>query len=229
MTNTKKIITWGLIGLTALAGGYFIIKGISKGELKSGEEQDEENAKNPQSIPPIVKGENIYPLKRGSKGAKGTAVGEAIRLLQLNLGIGVDGDWGKNTDKAFKDKTGKTQINNENELAEIIAFINALKQNSSIKNENHSRSTNIINLANKGGLSNIRMKETDSWRMVRRDTVNGTYYNEGKIINAAKGQKFSLKDYKPKSALNNGNLIIECLTGGNKGLWESDPNKIDLI
>lgn len=229
MANTKKIIAWGLIGLTALAGGYFIIKGIKNGKLNSGKGQDDENAKSPQTIPPVVKGVNIYPLKRGSKGAKGTAVGEAIRLLQLNLGVGVDGDWGKETDTAFKAQTGKTQISNENELAEIISFINAAKQSQNVKNQKHSRSTELINLANKGGFSNIKMKETDSWRKVSRDSINGTYYNEGMIINAAKGQKFSLKDYKPTSALNNGDLIIECLTGGNKGLWEADPNKIDLI
>lgn len=230
MANIKKTVAWVAIGAIAIAGTYFIIKGIKQNkELKSGEGQDEKISLDKTVIPQNVKGNgSIYPLKKGSRGNKGTPTGDAIRLLQLNIGAGVDGIWGNETDKLLKEKTGKTQIDSEADLQSVISQINSTKQTQSAKSERYNRSWDIIRSLTKG-FSNIKIKETSYWQKIAKDNINNSYYNEPTIMNLKKGQKLSLTDYLPISTLNNGNLVIECFSGANKGLWETDPTTINLV
>lgn len=215
----KKVGKWALILSPLIIGGtYIIISNKKKNDLASWGKAKTID-KTPDTVKPSTK--NSFPLKKGVKN------NDYVSQLQRELGVEVDGWFGKDTLAALQEQTGKSEIKDLNDLKQTIQIIKEYWAYYDVSDKTDA----VISTYFKDQSSQILVNKDGSWRGVIKDDVDGLYKPSGYVLNVKKGFKLSLEDYLPYAKNEeNGKLLIEVIKdGANKGIWETDPTNISLI
>ena len=117
----NKVGKWSLILAPIVIGGYLIYNQLHPTRVLNKPQPT------PKPTKPDTKTETSYfPLKKGSNN-------DYVGQLQDELGIAIDNQFGKDTLAALKEQTGKTQINDYNDLIATLTLIdnNDVKQQKS--------------------------------------------------------------------------------------------------
>lgn len=128
MINLKKISPIIIFGVPILIGGYFIYKSLKKPKKDEGGNSSENdiNTKvktnnNGGGTPAVAK---LFPLKKGSKGAKVKELQEAILIFNKNIlpKYGADSDFGTETENAVNDILKKKTVDSQDDIDKIISM-----------------------------------------------------------------------------------------------------------
>jgi hypothetical protein len=120
--NTGKIIA----GVLFVAGFYFIYKYYSKPKgAKQSEPIPSPNILNP-TAPKQPSSSSVFPLTMGSKGSKVKELQQAILKYDSKAlpKFGADGDFGSETQFAVSKILGKTSIDSQSDINNIITLYN---------------------------------------------------------------------------------------------------------
>lgn len=146
MANLKKISPVIIFGVPILIGAYFIYKAIKGKKGVTGNSETESNDSG-GVIPAVAK---LFPLKRGSKGAKVEELQKAILVYDKGLlpKFGADKDYGSETENAVKTILGKSTIDSQDDIDKIIKL-------ASDKNKNAETAAKVKTVqANRSALAN---------------------------------------------------------------------------
>ena len=116
--NNTKIIA----GIVGAVGIYFILKYYM--DKKKAQPQAEEPTK-PSDIP-VVSTKDIFPLKKGSKGATVAQVQSLLLKIDKNLlpKFGADGDFGSETEGAILKVLGKKTVDSQADIDRLNVIYN---------------------------------------------------------------------------------------------------------
>jgi len=217
MAYNKKILIYVGLSVIALTGGFLIYKYFQKGN-------EGKITPVPEPLPKPIKEieSGLFPLR------KGTYNNKYVAMLQYELGVTADGDFGPITYGALKSKTGKVQISNYEDLMATIDYINGMDDASALEKENKTLRLIQDYKSNDFGYSNIVLNSDSVFRGLTLSGVSTTFTPTKFVLNLKSGQKLSLKDYELYSVAQNGDLIIYCNKGKNIGYWQVNPNNVEL-
>ena len=222
----KKLKTV-LIFLPIVAGAALVIMYIIKAQ-KSAALSEQPKQPSPAKAPDLKNAASSgtvdnsqFPLKKGSKN-------DYVKSLQDELGVSIDGIFGKDTLAALKEQTGKTQIDNIDDLNATIDRILAQDAGMALSNDRITRSNSIISNQLNGN-SNLKILRDSKWTQVQFDTIGGSYLDAGYTKNWGSGQLLNLNDYQPFDITSDGYLIIFVPNGTLSGYWKVDPNNLTLV
>lgn len=145
MAQKNKILPYVIFGVPIAIGLYFVYKAIRNSMSKGKEAPSNFDPKKDNSdVVPTKNGggkptiSSYFPLKKGSKGAKVIELQNAILKYDNTLlgKYGADGDFGSITEKALQTILGKTSVESQDEIDEIIK---KGKSNQDIKVGNDNR------------------------------------------------------------------------------------------
>ena len=116
--NNTKIIA----GIVGAVGIYFILKYYM--DKKKGEPKVEEPKKPSAVSAPTVK--DVFPLKKGSKGAMVSQVQSLLLKIDKNLlpKFGADGDFGSETEGAIVKVLGKKTVDGQADIDRLNVIYN---------------------------------------------------------------------------------------------------------
>jgi hypothetical protein len=148
MAKIKKISPIIIYGVPILIGAYLIYKSI-KPTSKKGESDNKKTESNESGgLTPVVA--KLFPLKRGSKGAKVEELQKAILLYDKNLlpKFGADKDFGSETENAVKTILGKITVDSQDDIDKIIKLAGDKNKNAETAAKNKTLQVNRTALAN---------------------------------------------------------------------------------
>lgn len=219
MAYNKKVVIYVGLSVIALTGGFLIYKYFQKGS-----EGKITPVPQPLPKPPREIESGLFPLRKGSYD------NNYVKMLQEALGVTADGDFGPITYDALRNKTGKVQISNYDDLMATIASLKSVENTSSEANRNLSeRLLQDYKSKLPFGYSNLVLKSDSVFYELAPVPVSTNFVRTNKfVLNLKAGQKLSLKDYELYSVASNGDLIIYCNKGKNMGYWQVNPNNVEL-
>jgi len=218
MAYNKKVIIYVGLSVIALAGGFLIYKYFQKGS-------EGKKTTPPETLPkPASEIESgLFPLRKGSYNNK------YVKMLQSALGVTADGDFGPITYDALKSKTGKVQISNYDDL---MATINSLKSIASASSEaNRNLSTRLLQeyKSSPFWFSKILViSDTVAQEVVAKPLSLDFDLTNVYVLELTAGVELPLSTYQLHAVAKNGDLIIYCKSGDNKGYWQINPKSIQL-
>lgn len=218
MAYNKKVLIYVGLSVIVLTGGFLIYKYFKKGS----------EGKITPVPEPLPKPENeiesgLFPLRKGSYNNK------YVKMLQSALGVTADGDFGPITYDALKSKTGKVQISNYDDLMATIASLKSIA--SAASEANRSLSTKLLQQykSTPFGLSNIVIKSDTVAKEVAAKPLSLDFDFTGVyVLELTAGIELPLTNYQLHAVAKNGDLIIYCKSGDNKGYWQINPKSIEL-
>jgi len=218
MAYNKKVIIYVGLSVIALAGGFLIYKYFKKGS----------EGKITPVPEPLPKPENeiesgLFPLRKGSYNNK------YVKMLQSALGVSADGDFGPITYDALKSKTGKVQISNYDDLMATIASLKSAA--SALSEANRSLSTKLLQQYKSSpfSLSKILViSDTVAQEVVAKPLSLDFDLTNVYVLELTAGVELPLSTYQLHAVAKNGDLIIYCKSGDNKGHWQINPKSIQL-
>lgn len=120
----NKAVKYSLMAIPLLAGGFFLWKYLSKKDETKADEKGNVNEGNGGSSPSAP---SVFPLKRGSKGAKVKEL--QLILLKADPNIlpkyGADSDFGSETESALLKLFYKSTIKSQEELDSLLSKLPA--------------------------------------------------------------------------------------------------------
>lgn len=159
---------------------------------------------------------SYFPLQSGSNNSK-------VKELQQVLGVTADGIFGPVTQTALYNLTGSNVVASQ---ADLTTLENAAK-NSATASTNLSRATSLVNQFGQGGY-NIMAITTSTYTQVIQDS-SGALTPTGSAIQVTASRPLDNSDYKLTGTTKDGNVLIQCTTGANIGLYTADPSTLTLV
>jgi hypothetical protein len=218
MAYNKKVLIYVGLSVIALTGGFLIYKYFQKGS-----EGKITTVSEPSPRPSSEIESGLFPLR------KGTYDSNYVIMLQEALGVTADGDFGPITYDALKSKTGKVQISNYDDLMATIASLKSIA--SAASEANRSLSTKLLQQykSTPFGLSKIVIKsDTVAKEVVSKPLSLDFDLTNVYVLELTAGVELPLSTYQLHAVAKNGDLIIYCKSGDNKGYWQINPKSIEL-
>jgi len=218
--SAKKTLGYVAISVILLTGGYFIYKYFST-KPTTGVPIPAPIPPKPPVVNPKTNTDEGFPLKVGSKN-------DYVKQLQDELGVTIDGIFGKDTLAALQEQVGKSEIKSYDELQAVIDQITQQDAASLAVDARAKRSNDILDKFFNSSVSNIVTLQPSVWKLYNYDSTSNQYVKSNMVLNFKMNQKLNIDDYQPFSVMNDGYLVVNCTRGVNSGYWRVDPSDITL-
>lgn len=179
---------------------------------------------NPLVIPNISVEEVVttdFPLKKGSKNSTVNTLQALLNTELLRLGkplLVVDGIFGTKTEMALKDVTSKITVQTPQEL---VAINQDLQKTNQIA-QNLSWAWNLVDAFNSNMYSNLVVKKPIRLVEIKKN-FQGVWKPTARVVDLPI-KRYNLIDYALRSALSDGSLRIEIISGGLAGIYTTDAS-----
>jgi|688.fasta_scaffold00438_55 hypothetical protein len=213
--NKKKM---ALYAIPIVIGVYLIYKQLIKPAAT-----DKKDI-NPLVIPNISVEEVVttdFPLKKGSKNSTVNTLQALLNTELLRLGkplLVVDGIFGTKTEMALKDVTSKITVQTPQEL---VAINQDLQKTNQIA-QNLSWAWNLVDAFNSNMYSNLVVKKPIRLVEIKKN-FQGVWKPTARVVDLPI-KRYNLIDYALRSALSDGSLRIEIISGGLAGIYTTDAS-----
>jgi hypothetical protein len=213
--NKKKM---ALYAIPIVIGVYLIYKQLIKPAAT-----DKKDI-NPLVIPNINVEEVVttdFPLKKGSKNSTVNTLQALLNTELFRLGkplLVVDGIFGTKTEMALKDVTSKITVQTPQEL---VAINQDLQKTNQIA-QNLSWAWNLVDAFNSNMYSNLVVKKPIRLVEIKKN-FQGVWKPTARVVDLPI-KRYNLKDYALRSALSDGSLRIEIISGGLAGIYTTDAS-----
>jgi hypothetical protein len=213
--NKKKM---ALYAIPIVIGVYLIYKQLIKPAAT-----DKKDI-NPLVIPNINVEEVVttdFPLKKGSKNSTVNTLQALLNTELFRLGkplLVVDGIFGTKTEMALKDVTNKITVQTPQEL---VAINQDLQKTNQIA-QNLSWAWNLVDAFNSNMYSNLVVKKPIRLVEIKKN-FQGVWKPTARVVDLPI-KRYNLKDYALRSALSDGSLRIEIISGGLAGIYTTDAS-----
>jgi hypothetical protein len=223
MAKIKKISPIIIYGVPILIGAYLIYKSFKPTDKPKKTKLSDTETNPSGGLTPVVA--KLFPLKRGSRGAKVEELQKAILIYDKGLlpKFGADKDFGSETENAVKTILGKITVDSQDDIDKIIKLASDKKTSNEaeakLKTDNKNRRDLALTL-----IAEVKRKNTLDFY-----AIHPTFVKESSLTNDGRENDVKSYTYKKGTAIEARDALMSVKDNGyitltrNKKLYLFSP------